>query len=89
MKGRIMSRFDKLLDRIKALDNNMRFDEIRKVLESFGYTMGAPAGGSSHRTFRKPGRPPITIPSHEPIKRVYIIMVKEAIESEEQNEENY
>ena len=26
-----MSQFDKLLQRIKSLDNNMRFDEIRKL----------------------------------------------------------
>ncbi len=83
-----MSQFDKLLERVKALDNTMRFDEIHKVLESYGYTMGSPRSGSSHRTFRKPGQPPITIPKHEPIKRIYIIMVKEAIESEEKDEEN-
>ena len=83
-----MSQFDKLLERIKALDHTMRFDEVRKVLESYGYTMGYPRSGSSHRTFRKAGHPPITIPKHEPIKRIYIIMVKEAIESEENNEEN-
>ena len=83
-----MSQFDKLLQRIIALDNNMRFNEIRKVLESYGYTMGSPRGGSSHRTFRKLGCNPITIPTHEPIKRVYIIMVKEVVESEERNEEN-
>ena len=83
-----MPQFDKLLLRIQALDNNMRFDEIRKVLESFGYFMSSPRSGSSHRTFRKPGHNPITIPTHEPIKRVYIIMVKEVIESEANDEEN-
>ena len=83
-----MSQFDKLLQRIKSLDKNLRFDEIRKILESQGYTMGAPASGSSHRTFRKPGCQPITIPAHEPIKRIYVIMVKEAVESEENDEQN-
>ncbi len=46
------------------------------------------ASGSSHKTFRKPGCQPITIPVHEPIKRVYIIMVKEVIESEDADEKN-
>lgn len=32
-----MSLFDKLLQRIKLLDKNMRFDEVRKVLETYGY----------------------------------------------------
>ena len=83
-----MSRFEKLLGRLRSLDRNLRFDEIRKILESYGYTMGSPSGGSSHRTFRKTGCRPITVPVHEPIKRIYILMVREAVESEENNEEN-
>lgn len=83
-----MSKFEKLLQRIKMLDNNMRFDEVRKVLESYGYTMSGPGSGSSHMVFRKNGCTPITIPVHEPIKRVYILMVKEVIESEANDEEN-
>lgn len=81
-----MSQFDKLLQQIKNLDRNMRFDELRKVLEHYGYSMSGPASGSSHKTFRKPGKYPITIPQHEPIKRVYVEMVKEIVESEEENE---
>ena len=67
-----MSKWDKLLSRILSLDKNMRFDELRKVLESYGYTMTAPRSGSSHYTFRKTGKNPITIPKHEPIKKVYV-----------------
>lgn len=65
----------------------MRFDELRKVLESYGYTMNAPKGGSSHYTFRKAGCQPITIPKHEPIKKIYVEMVKEIVESEADNDE--
>ena len=66
----------------------MRFDELRKVLESSGYTMSQPHGGSSHCTFRKPGYMPITIPMHEPIKTVYVQMVKEVVEREAEKHEN-
>jgi predicted RNA binding protein YcfA (HicA-like mRNA interferase family) len=83
-----MSQFDKLLQRIRSLDKNMRFDELKKVLESYGYTMSGPSSGSSHRTFRKPGCNPITIPQHEPIKRTYVEMVKDVVESEESEDEN-
>ena len=79
-----MSKFDKLLERITLLSKDMRFDELRKVLESYGYTMHSPKGGSSHYTFRKPGKMPITIPKHEPIKKVYVQMVKEMIENGEE-----
>lgn len=83
-----MSKWEKLLERIRNLSKDLRFDELRKVLESYGYTMYAPRGGSSHYTFRKPGCMPITIPKHEPIKRVYVEKVKEVVESEVLNSEN-
>ena len=81
-----MSTWYKLLLRIKTLDKNMRFDELKKVLESYGYEMRMPSGGSSHATFRKAGRNPITIPMHEPIKTVYVLMVKEIVEAEAEDE---
>ncbi|MGN1368950.1 MAG: toxin HicA [Aristaeellaceae bacterium] len=82
-----MSAWDKLLVRILKLSNDMRFEELRKVLEGYGYEMRAPRGGSSHATFRKPGCAPITIPRHEPIKKVYVQMVKDVVESEASNSE--
>ena len=82
-----MSKWDKLLARICGLSRDLRFDELRKVLESYGYEMRQPSG-SSHCTFRKPGCAPITIPMHEPIKKVYVMMVKEVVESEVSNRED-
>ena len=81
-----MSKFEKLLQKILELDKGLRFDEVRKVLEAYGYEMKAPHGGSSHATFRKAGCNPITIPRHEPIKVIYIQMVKEVVERENDNE---
>lgn len=82
-----MSQWDKLLTRICSLSNDVRFDELRKVLESYGYEMKGTSSGSSHFTFRKAGCAPITIPKHEPIKKVYVQMVKAVIESEENNDD--
>ena len=78
-----MSKWDKLLSRILSLSNDMRFDELQKVLESYGYVMKNPSSGSSHYPFRKDGCVPITIPKHSPIKKTYVEMVKNVIESEE------
>ena len=50
-----LSSWDKLLSRILSLSNDLRFDELRKVLEEYGYEMKAPRRGSSHYTFRKAG----------------------------------
>ena len=77
-----------MLFRSYSLSKDFRFEELRKVLESYGYQMNAPKGGSSHYTFRKAGCQPITIPKHEPIKKVYVEMVKQIVESEEKNHEN-
>ena len=44
--------------------------------------------GSSHCTFRKEECMPITIPKHKPIKKVYIEMVREIVESEAGSSEN-
>ena len=83
-----MSQFDKLLQRIRMLDKNMRFEELQRVLEHYGYMMSGPRSGSSHKSFRKPGHASITIPQHDPIKRVYVEMVRDMIESEESNDKN-
>lgn len=81
-----MSKWDKLLGRILSLSKDMRFDELKKVLESYGYVMNAPKSGSSHYTFRKAGKSPITIPKHEPIKKIYVEMVREVVKEESLHE---
>lgn len=80
-----MSQWDKLIERILTLSNDLRFAELSKVMKSYGYSMKNPSSGSSHFTFRKPGCAPITIPKHEPIKVVYVKMVREIVEREEAN----
>ena len=77
-----MSKWEKLLSRILTLSKDMRFEELKNVLESCGYVMNKPKGGSSHYTFRKQGKHPITIPKHEPVKKVYVEMVREVVEEE-------
>ena len=75
-----MSKWDKLLNRILSLSKDMRFQELKRVLEYYGYQMTAPSSGSSHYTFRKSGKNPITIPKHEPIKKIYVEMVRKIVE---------
>ena len=48
-----MSKFEKLLQKIKQLDKGLRFDEVKSVLLSYGYVLRFPHNGSSHATFRK------------------------------------
>ena len=83
-----MSKWDKLITRICNLSKDLRFDELRKVLESYGYEMNAPRSGSSHYTYRKQGYMPMTRPKHETRKKVNAEMVRQIVESEAKNDEN-
>lgn len=78
-----LSKWEKLIVRITALSKDVRFAELKKVLESCGYEGRKPRSGSSHWTFRKQGKAPVTIPESEPIKLAYIKLVKDIVESEE------
>lgn len=77
-----VSKWEKLLSKITELSKDIRFSEIKKVLESYGYEGRKPRSGSSHWTFRKQGKPPVTVPENEPIKLMYIRMVKDKSEEE-------
>ena len=77
-----MSQWDKLLMKLKSSPKEMRFDELKKILEHYGYNMKETGKGSSHCTFRKEGHNPITIPRHEPILRVYVELVRTVVEEE-------
>lgn len=83
-----MSKWDKLIARICSLSKDLRFNELRKVLESYGYEMNAPSSGSIHYAFRKQGCMPITVPKHEPVKKVYVEMVRQIVEGEAKNDED-
>lgn len=41
-----MSQWDKLLERVLVLSPDFRFEELKKILESYGYVMNATRGGS-------------------------------------------
>ena len=83
-----MSKWEKLLKKLLSLSKDMRFNELQKILEYYGYVMNAPRSGSSHYTFRKSGKNSITIPKHEPIKKVYVEMVRDIVEEEMLYEDN-
>ena len=44
------------------------YDELKKILEAYGYSAKETSGGSSHITFRKKGCNNITIPRHKKSK---------------------
>ena len=78
-----MSQWSKLIAEIMALNKNLRFEELARVLKRLGYTMHQPKGGSSHYIFRCPGKRPITLPKAVPMKRAYIELVRDVINNQE------
>ena len=77
-----MSKWEKLMAKLKALSPDLRFEELEKILLSHGYEERQPKSGSSHHVFSK-GSKRIVIPRHKPILKVYIELVRDAVEEEE------
>lgn len=78
-----MGQLEKLIDRIRARPPEADFDDVRALLEAFGYTLKG--GKGSHNAFRKPGHRTIIVPtvSGRKVKRTYLDQVCELLGLEE------
>ncbi len=86
-----MSQWDKLIRRILNLSKDVRFEELKKILERYGYSCQQPGKGSSHYVFRKPGAMPITVPrphNGAAMKRVYVEAVRDIVLKEMEHNED-
>ena len=83
-----MSKWDKLIHKLKDSSAEIRYKELKKILEAYGYSAKETSGGSSHITFRKKGCNNITIPRHKTLKRAYVELVRKVVEEENKNEDN-
>ena len=45
-----MSQWDKLIKRLYTIPDDMRFEELKKILIRYGYMDNNPRGGSSHHS---------------------------------------
>lgn len=82
-----MAKTTKLIDKIKNNPNNVSFEDIRKLLEFFGFEIRKQSSGTSHFVFYKKGCGPITIPFRKPMRR-YIVkeiinLIEECIDNDE------
>lgn len=53
-----MSQWDKLLSRLTTLDEGLRFEKLKKILEAYGYRINDSRSGGGHYVFRKEGEAP-------------------------------
>ena len=66
-----MSNIDKLILKMKRQPNGIRFQELSKVLEYFGYNMKLKTGTSHRQSINQDGNV-ITIKEENPQKAVYV-----------------
>ena len=66
-----MPNIDKLIEKMKRQPNGIRFQELAKVLEYYGYSMKSKSG-TSHRQFINFDGNVITIKEENPLKAVYV-----------------
>lgn len=62
----------KLVDHVLRNPKNVDFEDLKRLLEGFGFVCHQPGGGSSHYTFRKSGEMPITVPKKKPVNAPYV-----------------
>jgi predicted RNA binding protein YcfA (HicA-like mRNA interferase family) len=81
-----MTKKDKLIKRILNNPANVRFQEIQKLLEQYGFRLERVTG--DHYIFRKPGFRPISVPYTQPVRsyvvREVIKIVSEIIDLEDE-----
>jgi hypothetical protein len=63
-----MTKTTKLYERIKNNPHNISFEDIRKLLEFYGFELLRQSSGTSHFVFFKAGCGPITVPFRRPLK---------------------
>ncbi len=70
-KGYTLSKKDKLLKAICNNPKDVRFEDLKKLLISYGYE--AHNTGGSHWVFRKEGCHDEVVPYKKPVKAYYVI----------------
>lgn len=67
-----MAQKERLLEKLNENPTNVRFEDLDRLLQEYGFECRQPRGGGSHYTYKRKGCRPITIPKHRPVKSVYV-----------------
>ncbi|MEZ4493651.1 MAG: type II toxin-antitoxin system HicA family toxin [Dehalococcoidia bacterium] len=74
-----MAKHDRQLERIRRADRNVRPEELRAVLERYGFSLRSVHG--SHWIYRHPALARrLSVPYRRPLKPIYVRMSLEAID---------
>ncbi len=76
-KRHTLSKKDKLLKAMRNNPKDVRFEDLKKLLLSYGYE--AHNSGGSHWVFRKSGYQDEVVPYKKPVKAYYVIRALKSI----------
>lgn len=65
-----MGKYEKLLERMRNNPRDWRIEDLKTIADRHNVVHRQP--GSSHVTFRFPHQKKLTVPSHKPIKPIYV-----------------
>ncbi len=76
-----MGQLEKLYQRALARPNSVRWSELDKLLQRFGFSRRQPGGGSSHYVYTR-GEMQLVVPKagSDSVKAVYVRRAMEALE---------
>jgi hypothetical protein len=69
----------KLLARMRNNPRDWSIEDLKTLAKRHGLDWRQP--GTSHVTFSHPGQPPLTVPSHKPIKPIYVMKFIELLDA--------
>ena len=82
-----MSTLKKLIQAMEHNPKDVSFEDLNKVMLSFGFSCRQPGSGSSHYTYTRKDSQPLTVPKNRPIKAVYVRKALRLIENlQEEND---
>ncbi len=74
-----MTKVEKLISRMRNNPRDWTIDDLKTLAKRFDIDWRQP--GTSHVTFSYSKLPPLTVPSHKPIKPIYITRFLSLIDS--------
>ncbi|HHX95006.1 MAG TPA: addiction module toxin, HicA family [Clostridia bacterium] len=81
-----MSQLEKLLEKVRNNPKGVRFDELDRLLNKYGFQKRQPRKGSSHFTYTK-GSIRVTVPFQQPhVGEAYVKLAIKALEGEVNND---
>jgi len=82
----VMIKVNKTLERMRNNPRDWSINDLKTLAKSKGIDWRQP--GTSHVTFSYPGLMPLTVPSHKPVKSIYVLRFLDLLDRVGEENEN-